>query len=278
MIKRHFLSMLTPIIALTLVFMLPTTAMADKQQQLLDEVFDLAGINTLFTQMPVLIESTFEQMEAQKVDARISEVKQIMSKAFAPKELRGSAVDYISDQLSVQQLQQIRKQLSSPLAIKVTRLENAATEADATTKMMAYARQLQRNPPPEARVELIADLINASNAVESSLAVRTEFFRGFLEAASQLDPVEERMSSEQINKQIDMIRDQMEQSTAQEVILAFLYTYQSLNDNELANYIKMYQGEPMTQFTAEINKAIAHSFRAAGRVMMKDMNNRLRVS
>jgi hypothetical protein len=245
---------------------------------MIDEIFDLSGVDALFVQMPVLIESTFEQMDAQKVDARISEVKQIMTRAFAPSKLRSNAINYISDQLTVKQLKQVHKQFNSPLALKVTALESAATEADSTAKMMAYAQQLQNNPPSETRIELIADLINASNAVESSLAVRTEFFRGFLEAASQLDPVDKRMSHEQIDQQISMLRDQMEESTAQEVILAFLYTYQSLNDDELKSYIKMYQNEAMAKFTAEVNQAIAHSFRAAGKDMMKDMNARLRVS
>jgi len=281
MLKRRFLSLLSPFIVsiVALALLMPAVSVAaDRQQQLLDEVFELAGINTLFMQMPILIESTFEQMAAQKVDVRIGEVEKIMTKAFAPRKLRGNALDYISDQLTVKQLKQVRRQLNSPLAMKVTALENAATEADSTAKMMAYAQSLQSNPPAEARIELIADLINASNAVESSLAVRTEFFRGFLEAASQLDPAGERMSSEQIDEQIAMLRGQMEESTAQEVILAFLYTYQSLKDSELKSYISMYQDKSMAKFTTEINRAIAHSFRAAGKVMMKDMSTKLRVS
>jgi len=267
-----------PLLLLLLAVAAPGVSLADKQQQLIDEVFDLSGVNTLFTQMPVLIESTFNQMEAQKVDARIGEVKQVMTRAFAPRKLRGNAVNYISDQLSVKQLKQIRKQLNSPLARKVTALENAATEADSTAKMMSYAQQLQSNPPSQARIELIAELINASNAVESSLAVRTEFFRGFLEAATQLDPVDQRMSNEQIDEQINILRGQMEEGTAQEVILAFLYTYQSLTDTELKSYTRMYQEKSMAKFTAEINKAIAHSFRTAGKVMMKDMSTKLRAS
>ena len=278
MFKRRFMSILAPLLASILTLTLPGAALAAKQQQLIDEIFNLSGVDTLFVQIPPLIESTFEQMDAQKVDARIGEVKKIMTQAFAPNKLRSNAVDYISGQLTVNQLEQVRTQLSSPLALKITALENAATETDSTTKMLAYAQQLQTNPPPDARIELIADLINASNAVESSLAVRTEFFRGFLEAASQLDPVQDRMSSEQIDQQISMLRDQMEETTAQEVILAFLYTYQSLEDSELVSYIEIYQNKAMASFTAEINKAIAHSFRAAGKEMMKTMGARLRVS
>lgn len=276
MLRQRIFSVFTLFLLLLLV--LPVSAQAERQQQLIDEVFELSGIDTLFVQMPILIESTFAQMEAQKVDARIGEVKQIMTKAFAPKMLRKTAISYIGKQLSVSQLKQIRKQLQSPLARKVTALENEATKANSTAKMMAYAQYLQNNPPAESRIELIAELINASNAVEASLAVRTEFFRGFMEAASQLDPVDKRMSSAQIDEQITMLRGQMEETTAQEVILAFLYTYQSLEDSELKRYTKMYSDKTMAKFTAEINKAIAHSFRAAGKIMMKDMSTKLRTS
>jgi len=276
MIKRRLLSVLAPLLAVTLT--LPGNAPAANQQQLIDEIFELSGTNTLFVQIPALIESTFDQMDARKVDARIGAVKQIMTKAFEPGKLRHNAVDYISDQLTPAQLQRVRVQLTSPLAQKITALESAATDTDSTAKMMAYARQLQHNPPPDTRVELIADLINASNAVESSLAVRTEFFRGFLEAASQLDPVEKRMSSTEIDEQIGMLRDQMEETTAQEVILAFLYTYQSLQDGELKQYIAIYQDEAMARFTTELNKAIAHSFRTAGKEMMKEIIDNQRLS
>lgn len=268
-----------PIIMLMVLLGSPAIAIsADKHQQLIDAIFQLSGVDTLFVQLPVLIESTFEQMEAQKVDARIGEVKQAMNKAFSPRKLRNNAIEYINKKLSIKQLKKIHTYLSSPLAMKVTALENAANKADSVAKMIAYARQLQKTPPTDVRIELIAELINASNAVESSLAVRTEFFRGFMEAASQLDPIEDRMSSEQIDLQIAMLHTQMEESTAQEVILAFLYTYQSLQNKELEQYIKMYQQKPMVAFTANINKAIAHSFRAAGKQMKKDMQVKLRTS
>ena len=276
MIKRRLLSVLAPLLAVILA--LPGNALAAKQQQLIDEIFELSGTNNLFVQIPALIESTFDQMDAHKVDARIGAVKRIMTKAFEPDKLRHNAVEYINDQLTPAQLQRVREQLTSPLAQKITALESAATNPDSTTKMMAYSRQLQQNPPPETRIELIADLINASNAVESSLAVRTEFFRGFLEAASQLDPVEKRMSSAEIDEQIGMLREQMEETTAQEVILAFLYTYQSLQDSELKQYIALYQDEAMARFTTELNKAIAHSFRTAGKEMMKEIIDNQRLS
>ena len=276
MIKRRLMSVLAPLLAVALA--LPANALAAKQQQLIDEIFELSGTDTLFVQIPVLIESTFDQMDARKVDARIGAVKQIMTRAFEPGKLRHNAVDYISDQLTPAQLQRVRAQLTSPLAQKITALESAATNPDSTTKMMAYARQLQHNPPPDTRIQLIADLINASNAVESSLAVRTEFFRGFLEAATQLDPVEKRMSSAEIDEQIGMLRDQMEETTAQEVILAFLYTYQSLQDSELKQYIALYQDKDMARFTTELNKAIAHSFRTAGKEMMKEIIDSQRLS
>lgn len=261
-----------------LLLAIPTITFADKQQQLINDVFELSGVNTLFVQLPILIESTFNQMESHNVDVRIGEVKQAMTQAFTPKQLRSNAVDYINDQLTINQLEQIHKHLSSPLARKITALENAANKADSVAKMMRYAQRLQKNPPEDSRIELIAELINASNAVESSLTVRIEFFRGFMEAASLLDPVEERMSKQQIDKQIFMLRAQMEENTAQEVILAFLFTYQSLNDNELRNYISIYQQKSMLKFTTEINKAIAYSFRAAGKKMMREMSSKLRIS
>lgn len=265
-------------VVLMLLLTLPTITFADVKKQLIDEVFALSGVDSLFVQLPLLIESTFNQMEAQKVDARIGEVKQAMSTAFSPRKLRTNAVEYINKNVSIEQLKYIRNQLRAPLARKVTALENEANNADSVSKMMAYAQQLQKHPPSESRIGLIAELINASNAVESSLAVRTEFFRGFMEAASQLDPIEKRMSREEIDNEISALRSAMEESTAQEVIIAFLYTYKSLTNRELKSYIQMYEHEYMTLFTTEINKAIAYSFRSAGKKMMKKMSSKLRTS
>lgn len=247
-------------------------AMAEKSDKLLDEIFQLSGIDSTLQQIPVLINATFDNMAGQGTDQKvIDDMKTIMARVMSPEILRGSAMDHMKTELSKAEISQIHKQLKSPFARRMSALEKEASQPDSMANIMAFAQTLESNPPSDQRINLIAELVKASNAVESSLTVRTEFVRGFLEATSQLSPPDQRMTDEQIDEKIGMMRDQMMESVAQEIILTYFYLYRSLSDTEVESYIAMYHAPEMAHFNEEMNIAMAAAFRTAGNSMMQEL-------
>lgn len=259
------------LIALLLSFCISNTAIADERDQLINDIFTLAGISATLEQLPTLLSATFDSLLAQKPDDKetITQLKNIMTNGMAPQTMQNSAHDYLRQQFDDKELSYIQQQLSSPLAKKMTALETSVNEPDSRDKIIAYAQSLEQNPPSEARINLIAELVSASNALEASLALRTEFFRGFIGATTLLDPVDKRSSQQQIDSQIDSLREKMHEPIAQEIILTFFYMYRSLPDAELSDYIALYQQPQMARFNVELNNAIAQAFRASGKVIME---------
>lgn len=250
---------------------------ADQRDQQITEILTLTGVDASLEQLPAILSVTFDNLLDQKPDARqtIEQLKTIMTKGMAPQTLHQHAHDYLRGQFNDNELDAIMQRLSSPLARKMAALEAAASDPDSMKKIIAYAQDLEKNPPTETRINLIADLVNASNALESGLSLRAGFFRGFLEATARLDPADKRISQQQIDAQIDVLRERMQQPLAQEIILTFFYIYRSTSDEELREYIALYEKPEMVRFNHELNQAMAQAFRQAGQVIMEEMAAKL---
>ena len=244
---------------------------AEEKDAQLDEIFALSGIDETLQQIPLLINATFDNLASQEGnDPRVlAEMKDIMANVMSPDKLRGSTMEHLQASLSRKEIKKIHAQLKSPFAQRMSALEKEAGQPDSAENIMAFAQMLEKQPPTDQRINLITELVRASNAVESSLTMRTEFFRGFMEATSQLAPPDKRISSEQIDEKISSMRRQLLEPVAQEIILTYFYLYRSLSDSEIENYIAMYHEPEMAHFNDEMNIAMATAFRHAGNDLMQ---------
>lgn len=249
---------------------LTSPAGADPQLRLVNDIFEQANLNSMFEQTPELIEVTFAQMPQQH-DPKLDKLKVILKQAFEPDTLRQAAQSHISKQFNDNELEEIRSYLATPLALHMAELEKASNDPAAIGQILAYSFELESKPPSDQRMELIAQLINASNTVEVTLAVRDAFFSGFLAAANQLDPPEKRMTAQQMAEQMTAIRKNMQQETAQGVIITFLYLYQDVTDKQLQDYINLHLEPVMSAFTREISQAVASSFSGASQQIMTEV-------
>ena len=146
--------------------------------------------------------------------------------------------------------------LQSPLMRKITELEKQSTASDNFPKLIAYAQQLQQQPASETRTALIDTLdeitYTSELAVESQLAVA----KVLLHAINPSLPSNKQMSTSQIKAALDALRIQTTQTLQRFSRITHLYTYQSLSDEELQQYLTLYQSPEGTWAADTIYQAI----------------------
>ena len=262
---------LTSMLLLCGCLLFSSIVLADKHDRQLDEIFTLSGIDETLQQIPLLINATFDNLANQEGnDPKVlAEMKTIMATVMSPEKLRGNTMEHLQASLSRKEIRHIHEQLKSPFAQRMSALEKEASQPDSAANIMAFAQTLEKAPPTNQRINLITELVRASNAVDSSLTLRTEFFRGFMEATAQLAPPDKRIASDEIDQKISSMRQQLLEPVAQEIILTYFYLYRSLSDKEIENYIAMYQQPEMAHFNKEMNIAMATAFRHAGNDLMQ---------
>ena len=153
--------------------------------------------------------------------------------------------------------------LQSPLMRKIADLEAQSAASDNFPKLIAYAQQLQQQPAPETRTTLINTLdevtYTSELAVESQLAVA----KVLLHAINPSLPSNKQMSTSQIKAALGALRIQTTQNLQRFSLITHLYTYQSLNDKELQQYLALYQSPEGAWASDTIYQAIKAALKDA---------------
>ena len=140
--------------------------------------------------------------------------------------------------LSVAQLDDTLAWLDSPLGRRITAAENEGAEPAAFAKMQAYARELERRPPPKRRVNLIDELNRATGSSEIAATIMEGAILASALGANAAQPVQQQVPGEVLRQQIKASLPQLRQQSDQMVALSMFYVYRSMSDQEIESYLK----------------------------------------
>jgi hypothetical protein len=125
----------------------------------------------------------------------------------------------------------------SPLGVKITALEVAASRPDALEKLAAFAEQLKTVPPPAARVDLVQRLDWVSGASHETTEILLMVSTSFARAAMGMMPPERRATPGMLQRRADTMRGRLGRTVADRMRTQLLYVYAPLEDAELMQYV-----------------------------------------
>lgn len=148
----------------------------------------------------------------------------------------------------------------TPLALKVTELEIAVSTVEAMTEIQRYAGTLQQNPPAPERLKLVGELDRVIRASESGLDLMTGTARGMMSATRRILPKDKQLDAKQMAKMLADVRARNRPGMQQMTLVSFLYTYRSLTDSELSQYIAFWSSPAGKVTGAKTSGAINAAF------------------
>jgi hypothetical protein len=208
------------------------------------DIFVQSGLSNQISRLPTTIETGIvNALRTQKEFTRLpfqftENYLRVARDNFTVNSLSDSILAYLDTQLTNSEMRQVLSWLNSEVGRHVTALEKRATLPEKIKEMRAYSQHLQKEPPSAERMKLIQQLNLVTKASESSLLVKMTSKLAIMLATHKLQNNEEKLSINQMLKQIAKQRPELEKETFPYVINGLLYTYQSVNDEELKQYIK----------------------------------------
>lgn len=124
--------------------------------------------------------------------------------------------------------------LDSPLATKITAMEEAASTPEALADMQ---KAIANQPDNSIRVAKLKRLDQATKVTELSADMMMNAQIAVLTAMTAGLPPAQRPSVKDIKKQMDAHRAQIRTPLAEQTLASFLYTYRDLTDAEIDRYI-----------------------------------------
>ncbi len=236
----------------------------------ISELLTLMKVDDVLVQLPALIAGGMDQMEG--IDqAKREKLGRELSKAFEASLLKREMVRSLSRDYSADRYRRLKIMVKSDLQQRMLALEMEVADPAFYRNLTAFLGALDKNPPNPQRVQLMQQLVDASNSVEASVTVQMGFMRGMLKAAIMLDPPAQRMSQTELEATFKQLEAQVRQATLQQEVASQLYLYRKASDADIKAYVEYYRNPDMSWFIDQYVAAFARAFEVAGKLAVDAM-------
>lgn len=230
------------ILCLVLGWALPAESQ-EGDDKLLQELFLKSGINQLTEQLPVIFQGGVDQGFAQDQNLKklprdvLQEIRDAAASAYASQKMRNIMLKFMAGRLSDAEVKSAIQWLDSPVGIKSTDLEKKSLAPGWLEEMARFAEEIQKRPPPAARLKLIGELDRATQATAASVELFINTNLAIATAVILSLPQETRRPLSEIRKELEADRAAIEKTIQEQTKVGMLCTYRTLSDGEIQEYI-----------------------------------------
>jgi uncharacterized protein YqeY len=251
-----------------LFFLLPVVAYSQTVgDPLVGELYVKSGLARQTEELPSMMQAVMDRHFFED-DSRLSKLpdkvrsfmKSSISRAFAPDRLKEVMLAELSRNLSDQDIKEELQWFDSPLGKKCTQLEEDASTAAAQVEMLEFAAKINNLPPADKRLKALRELDSAAKITQSALEIAIDTQAAFALGMIATLPLEQQRRPEDVARDLEETRPEIEATVRSEMFIADLYTYRSLSDSEIQQYTEFAKSPAGSRFnqvcTAALRKAM----------------------
>ena len=235
---------------------IPPTPIPKTGPTKIDELLELAGIRAQIGGLLSRVAVDLRPPPGQMSQADQAAIDRVLAQSLRHDTVYAAIRDAFRPQVDRASLEATAAWLRTPVARKIVALEIAASEPGAEQKIADYAATLKTNPPPARRLELLQRLDWVTGANETSADLVAVIARGLSSAVSAAGPPQRRLRPGQIEDRAAQVRARANESLREVRTMSMLYTYQTLHDDELAEYVRFSGSEAGRWYNTAMRKSL----------------------
>ena len=243
------------ILFLLLVGAFPADSQADKNP-LVQELFAKSGLDQLIERLPMIVQQGLHQAFAQdenlkKLPAQtFQEIMDAAASAYESQKLRNIMLRSFAGKMDDAEIRSVIQWLDSPTGVKCTDLEKQSLTAEAFQELSRFAEEIQKKPPRPERLKLIGELDRATKATATSVEIFINSNLAVATAVTLSLPQENSTLLSEFKKKLETGKAAIENALQEQTRISLLYTYRSLSDREIKEYIDIATSPAGSKFNA----------------------------
>jgi hypothetical protein len=265
---------------LLLVCVFPADSQDNKSKNpLVQELFAKSGLDQLAERIPMIVQQGLHQAFAQdenlkKLPAQtFQEIMDAAANAYESQKLMNIMLRSFAGKMDDAEIRSVIQWLDSPTGVKCTDLEKQSLTAEAFQELSRFAEEIQKKPPRPERLNLIGELDRATRATATSVEIFINSNLAVATAVALSLPQESSTLLSEFKKKIETGKAAIENALQEQTRLSMLYTYRSLSDSEIKEYIEMANSPAGGKFNAvgieAFQRAMVEGGVAFGRAVAK---------
>lgn len=220
---------------------------------LIDELIAGSGIDAVIDELPANLAAQFEALPPNVYDDDVDRYAKAMLAAADLDRFREAVKALLEANYDPKRYKAIRDVLATPFARKMLAVELAANRPEA----QAGLEQFLTNPPANLsvkRLALIHKIDKGAHVTESMWILASDVAVGIAISKADTLPEDFHLELTDLREARNQTRGVMWDGLAELTEVSLAYMYRDVPDEELAQYVAMYESKPMRWF-AELQHA-----------------------
>jgi len=234
----------------------PVWAGPASPESAIKEVMTLSGMQHTLRQIPQQVVAGFDQQSQKIPAAQQAALRRALGESFDAPMMERHVAKELRETLRPEVTAKTLEWLRTDLGKKITTLEEAAGNPTRVAELQVFAKQLEKTPPPQDRLQLIRRIDMATNASELLLDVTESMMVSIASAYDATLPAQQRTGTDRIRVQVSRERDAWRPQAQTHVLISMLYTYRSLSQTELDQYVAFLETESGLEFYVQSGAAL----------------------
>lgn len=215
---------------------------------------ELDGINDCLSNFRALVKQQAEAQSAAQTDLSEEDRRSLASamvQAVDPHRLQSTVAKALLENCDAASFGGVLEQLRGPLPQKMRELEANSSKPEAASELQQYLASLKDHPPAPERIQILREFVAATKAAD--------FFTDMLVAVSRSMALG-FTGKEPTAGELNDVRSKASASAENQMLAVTLFTYRTATDDELRQYVSMYETQPFQAFSDATTKALLTGF------------------
>ena len=240
-------------------------AQSSEALALAGRLFDRAGLAVQLQSLPAQFEQGLSQNPSKLPDEMMAALAEAGKKSFAVATLRQEIVPILAQTLPAADIKQVLAWLDGQVGRRMTLAEESAAGSMTAENMQAYFESEKKKPASPERVKLIADLIEATKAVEIGATFIEAMALGVAVGMDATEPVEKRIGIANLRSRLRVVLPpaKLRASVGAAVPAMEGFTYRQISDADLAAYVEFNDSALGQRYNQAVTKALTESLTRA---------------
>ena len=245
------------------------------RNKIIEEIFILRGLKKQIENIPGLVDAQLAESKNKQNPEVFEIVSKVVAESYQAQTIYQVVFDNLLASFDQDRYLVFADCLRSTLFRKMSQLEEQASTPEALSEMEEYARKLGSNPVSQERIALVQALDEAVGAtklnIEMIIFTNLQMYKAFAVAL----PAKQRINEDNWEEKFkSSLKSRLEQPMKQNILVAFLYTYQSVSDEELNEYINYWNSNEGNWWNDILSRALLDAMAKVGR----DAGNKLAIA
>lgn len=222
----------------------------------IDELLELSGARAQLVGLVTRVAADLRPAPGQMSAADLATIDRILAQSLRNEAVYGAVRDAFLPQVDRPSLETTAAWLRTQVGRKIIGLEIASSQPGAEQRVAEYTAMVKANPPSARRLELLQRLDWVTGANETSADLLAAIARGLSTAVSAAGPPESRLRPGQIEDRAAQARARANETLREVRTMSMLYTYQTLEDDELSEYVRFSGTDAGRWYNTAMRKAL----------------------